>query len=176
MTTDLTAVPGLPTPCSVEIFRRSIPGNITISYYVRELPTADIPNPNPLDIIAWDQEYQIIVIITVPDPVRRHLCGKLCVDIDVDTCGPAPDLEFPEKEVQLNPCGNGVYTIVFPLPPGTFTDARNRCGRVYRICVTVGSHDLCDPPGPGLIWGHCDSVEIAVHPPVPLDRPVAPNS
>lgn len=41
----------------------------------------------------------------------------------------------------------------------------NRCGRVYRLCVTVGSHDPCG--GPGLIWGHCDSVEIAVHPPVP---------
>ena len=62
------------------------------------------------------------MIITMPDPVRRHLCGKLCVDIDVDTCGPAPDLQFPEKEVQLNPCGDGVYPIVFPLPAGTFTD------------------------------------------------------
>ena len=159
----------MPRPCSVEIFRRSIPGNMTVSYWVRELPTADVPDPNPLDIIAWDQEYQIYVVITIPDPVRRHLCGRLCVDIDVDTCGPSRDLGFPEKEVELDPCGNGVYTILFPLPAGTFappTTDPNRCGRVYRICVTVGSHDLCG--GPGLIWGHCDSVEIAVHPPVPV--------
>ena len=106
----------------------------------------------------------IHVIVEVPDPVRRHLCGKLCVDIDVNTCGPAPDIQFPEKEVNLNPCGDGIYPIDFPLPAGTFADTSNRCGRVYRICVTVGSHDICG--GPGLIWGHCDSVEIAVHPPV----------
>jgi hypothetical protein len=156
----------MPKPCSVEIFRRSIPGNMTITYYVRELPSAEVPNPNPLDIIAWDQEYQVVVKIEMPDPVRRHLCGSLCVDIDVDTCGPAPDLQFPEKKIDLNPCGDGVYVVVFSLPANTFRDDSNRCGRVYRLCVTVGSHDICG--GPGLIWGHCDSVEIAVHPPVPI--------
>lgn len=165
---DQTAVPADRTPCSVEVFRRNIPGDILIWYYVRELPNPDVPYPDPLDIIAWDQEYQVIVVVRMPDRVRRHLCGTLCVDIDVDTCGPAPDLQFPEKEVRLDPCGRGLYEIVFPLPPNTFADPENRCGRVYRLCVTVGSHDLCDPPGPGLIWGHCDSVEIAVHPPVPV--------
>lgn len=156
-----------PGHCSVEIFRRSIPGNIEIDYYVRELPTADVPNPDPLDIIAWDQEYQIVVTIEMPDPVRRHLCGTLCVDVDVDTCGPAPDKQFDEEQVPLDPCGNGVYVVVFKLEPNTFKDESNRCGRVYRICITIGSHDLCTPPGPGLIWAHCDSLEIAVHPPVP---------
>jgi hypothetical protein len=159
-------LPTLPAPCSVEIFRRNIPGVIYIYYYVSEGPSpgGDTPDPNPVDIIAWDQDYVIHVIVEVPDPVRRHLCGKLCVDIDVDTCGPAPDIQFLEKEVDLNPCGDGIYPIDFPLPAGTFADTSNRCGRVYRICVTVGSHDICG--GPGLIWGHCDSVEIAVHPPV----------
>jgi len=82
----------------------------------------------------------------------------------VDTCGPAPDLQFDEKTIELDPCGDGRYRVYFELPAGTFTQDRPRCGRVYRICVTVGSHDLCRRPG--LIWAHCDSLEIAVHPPV----------
>lgn len=159
----------MPEACSVEIFRRGVPGDVRIWYWVAEShPTPDIPYPDPVDIISWDETYYVVVYITLNNAVRRHLCGKLCVDIDVDTCGPAPDLQFPEQDVDLNPCGNGVYYVVFTLPAGTFQPPAgypNRCGRVYRLCVTVGSHDPCG--GPGLIWGHCDSVEIAVHPPVP---------
>jgi len=161
--------PRVPEACSVEIFRRGIPGDVKIWYWVAEShPTADVPYPDPVDIISWDEIYYVIVYITLSDGVRRHLCGKLCVDIDVDTCGPAPDLQFEEQDVDLDPCGNGIYVIWFALPAGTFAPPAgypNRCGRVYRLCVTVGSHDPCG--GPGLIWGHCDSVEIAVHPPVP---------
>ena len=157
-----------PGHCSVEIFRRRLPGNVVIDYWVAETrPTDDFPYPDPVDIISWDQTYFVVVDITLEDPVRRHFCGSLCVDIDVDTCGPAPDLQFDEQTVLLDPCGDGKYRVYFELPPGTFTQDRPRCGRVYRICVTIGSHDLCVPPNPGLIWGHCDSLEIAVHPPVP---------
>jgi hypothetical protein len=156
-------------PCSVEIYRRGIPGDVKIYYWVSELQsTDDKPYPDPVDIISWDETYYVNVKIVIGDAVRRHLCGALCVDIDVDTCGPAPDLQFDEQDVQLDPCGSGIYTIVFELPPNTFQPPDGypaRCGRVYRLCVTVGSHDACG--GPGLIWGHCDSVEIAVHPPVP---------
>jgi hypothetical protein len=156
-------------PCSVEIFKRGIPGDVKIYYWVAEQrPTPDKPYPDPVDIISWDETYYVIVYIVIADAVRRHLCGSLCVDIDVDTCGPAPDLQFDEKDVPLDPCGDGKYQIFFELPPNTFKPPDNypgRCGRVYRLCVTVGSHDACG--GPGLIWGHCDSVEIAVHPPVP---------
>lgn len=158
----------MPEACSVEVFRRQIPGNVRIWYWVAESrPTNDTPYPDPVDIISWDQTYYVIVYIVLPDPVRRHLCGRLCVDIDVDTCGPAPDLQFPEESVDIQPAGNGVYWVVFTLPPDTFkppADYPNRCGRVYTLCVTVGSED--PQGGPGLIWGHCDSVEIAVHPPV----------
>lgn len=157
-----------PGQCSVEIFRRGVPGNVLINYWVAETrPTADVPYPDPVDIISWDQAYFVIVDIALEDPVRRHFCGTLCVDIDVDTCGPSPDIQFDEQIVLLDPCGEGRYRVYFELPAGTFTQDRPRCGRVYRICVTIGSHDLCVPPGPGLIWGHCDSLEIAVHPPVP---------
>jgi len=160
-----------PGHCSVEIFRRAIPGNVLIDYWVSERPTPDRPNPDPLDIISWDQDLVVVVEVRLEDPVRRHFCGTLCVDIDVDTCGPAPDLQFPEKEIPLDPCGDGKQRVLFDLPPGTFAPPAgfpNRCGRIYRICVTVGSHDLCTPPNPGLIWAHCDSLEIAVHPPVPV--------
>ena len=156
-------------PCSVEIFRRGIPGDVKIWYNVAESrPTPDVPYPDPVEIIAWDQTYYVNVHVRLKGDVRRHLCGKLCVDIDVDTCGRAPDLEFEEEEVELDPCGDGNYVIVFELPPYTFQppeDHPARCGRVYRLCVTVGSQDACGKPG--LIWGHCDSIEIAVHPPVP---------
>jgi len=166
-----TVAPTYPTPCSIEIFRRSVPGNVVINYYVSESrPTPDTPYPDPVDIIAWDEAYYIVVVITLEDPVRRLFCGYLCVDVDVDTCGPAPDLQFPEKSVLLDPCGTGTYPVYFELPANTFAPPvgyPNRCGRIYRICITVGSFDLCTPPNPGLIWGHCDSVEIAVHPPVP---------
>jgi hypothetical protein len=164
--------PGIAEPCSVEVLHRTIPGDdIKITYWVSEdRPTDDKPYPDARDIISWDKPYYVNVIIEIPDPVRRHLCATLCVDVDADTCGPAPDLQFEEQRVRLDPCGNGEYVIVFELPAGTFEppgDYPNRCGRVYTLCVTVGSEDLCDPPRPGLIWGHCDNVEIAVHPPVP---------
>jgi hypothetical protein len=154
--------------CSVEVYRRNIPGNIDIWYHVAQSrPGAGAPNPDPVDIISWDQAYYVIVYVHLADGVRRHLCGELCVDIDVDTCGPAPDVQFDEQHVTLDPCGDGWYTIVFPLPAGTFAPQPgypNRCGRVYRLCVTVGSRDACG--NPGLIWGHCSSVDVAVHPPV----------
>ena len=154
----------MPEPCTVEIFRRGIPGDVKIYYWLAEThPTDDVPYPDPIDIIGEDETLYVIVYVVLESAVRRHLCGTLCVDVDIDTCGPAPDKEFPEQDVDLDPCGDGIYFIYFELPPGTFVPT-TRCGRVYRICVTVGSHDPCG--GPGLIWGHCDSVEIAVHPPI----------
>jgi len=167
--TDDIARPG---HCSVEIFRRTIPGRILVDYFVAEGAPGGgpAPDPNPVDIISWDQEYVVYVDITLEDSVRRHFCGSLCVDLDVDTCGPAPDLQFEEKTVELDPCGPGTYRLAFRLPANTFRPPPgypNRCGRVYRICVTIGSHDSCGKPG--LIWGHCDSLEIAVHPPVPVN-------
>jgi hypothetical protein len=168
MANDIEELTSRNEPCSVEIFRRGAPGDVKIWYWVAEShPTDDIPYPDPVDIIAWDETVYVIVYVLMGDAVRRHLCGRLCVDIDVDTCGPAPDLQFDEKELELDPCGDGRYRIVFTLPPYTFQpppERPARCGRVYRLCVTVGSHDACG--NPGLIWGHCDSVEIAVHPPV----------
>jgi len=165
MATTLDEIAAYKEPCSVEVFRRRVPGDVKIYSWVAESRTSsDVPYPDPVDIIDWSQSYYIIVCIVLGDNVRRHFCGKLCVDVDVDTCGPAPDIEFPEKYVVLDPCGDGHYLVEFELPPGTFTQDRPRCGRVYRLCVTVGSTDACDKPG--LIWGHCDSLEIAVHPPV----------
>ena len=102
-----------PGHCSVEIFRRRLPGNVVIDYWVAETrPTPDFPYPDPVDIISWDQTYFVVVDITLEDPVRRHFCGSLCVDIDVDTCGPAPDLQFDEQTVLLDPCGDGKYRVV----------------------------------------------------------------
>jgi len=169
---DLLPTQGSPAKCSIEVFRRGpIPGTIDISYYVRELPTGDIPSPDPLDIIAWDQEYQVVVDVVLSSAVRRHFCARLCVDLDVDTCGPSPDLEFPERYVDIDPAANpsGVYQIVFPLPPNTFLPDpkyQQRCGRVYRLCITVGSTDK--QGAPGLIWAHCAELDIMVHPPVPV--------
>lgn len=167
------AEPVVPTPpdsaasCSIELYKRTVPGRVRISYWVAESDQSPEPAPNPVDIISWDQTYYLYVMIRLADPIRRHLCGKLCVDVDIDTCGPAPDIDFPEKSVDLDPCGPGVYVVRFELPPDTFRpvppyDAR--CGRVYRLCLTVGSRDACDHPG--LIWGHCSALELAVHPPV----------
>ena len=76
--------PRVPEACSVEIFRRGVPGDVKIWYWVSEShPTSDVPYPDPVDIISWDETYYVIVCITLSDAVRRHLCGKLCVDIDV---------------------------------------------------------------------------------------------
>ena len=134
-----------PGHCTVEIFHRTVPGNATIDYWVTATrPTNDVPDPDPLDIIAWDETYYVVVDITLEDLVRRHFCGELCVDIDVDTCGPAPDLQFDEKSVNLDPCGSGKYRVYFELPPNTFAPPANypnRCGRIYRICVTIGNAD-----------------------------------
>ncbi len=156
-------------PCTVEIFRRDVPGDVRIWHWVTEThPSGDIPYPDPVSIIGWDQGYYVVVYIHLRDAVRRHLCGSLCVDIDIDTCGPSPDMQFPEQRVELEPCGSGWYTVVFELPPNTFRpppEYPNRCGRIYRVCVTVGSHDECGHPG--LIWAHCDTFDLAVHPPVP---------
>jgi hypothetical protein len=165
MAETLEAVAQERKPCSVEIFRRGVPGDVKIWYWVAERrANDDVPYPDPVDIIDWNERYFIIVYVVLSDQVRRHFCGSLCVDIDVDTCGPAPDIQFNEQDVVLDPCGDGRYLIVFELPPGTFTQDRPRCGRVYKICVTVGSKDPCG--NAGLIWGHCDSLEVAVHPPV----------
>ena len=111
-----------------------------IWYWVAEShPTADVPYPDPVDIISWDETYYVIVYITLSDAVRRHLCGKLCVDIDVDTCGPAPDLQFPEQDVHLDPCGNGVYYVQFTLPAGTFAPPRDT------PAVAAGCTDCASP-------------------------------
>ncbi|MFN0092063.1 MAG: hypothetical protein ACKVWR_17615 [Acidimicrobiales bacterium] len=168
MAQDLAAIASsLPEPCTVEVYRRDIPGDIDIWYYVAESPTQDSPNPNPVSMISWDQTYYVHVIVRLRDAVRRHLCGSLCLDLDVDTCGPAPDLQFEEQHVDLDPCGSGWYALTFKLDQGTFAPPAGfaaRCGRVYRLCITVGSKDACG--NPGLIWGHCRTVELAVHPPV----------
>lgn len=161
-------VPDSSTPCTIELFPQTVPGKIAISYYVSETkPTDAQPYPDPTNIISWDQTVYVIVDIDLLDQVRRFLCGRLCIDVDVDTCGPAPDKQFAEKYVDLVPEGPGHYTLWIELPAGTFKppdDYPARCGRVYRVCVTVGSSDLAG--NPGLIWGTCADFELAVHDPV----------
>ncbi len=153
-----------PGYCSMAIYKRSLPGTVDIRYWVSESKEIEEPEPNAIDIITSNQTYYVHVDVELPSPERKQYCGSLCVDVDVDTCGPAPDREFDHLTLPLDPCGDGTYHFCFPLPPGTWDDAGfpNRCGRVYRICVTVGSLNACGEPG--LIWGHCDSLEIAVHP------------
>ena len=160
--------PTTATPCTIEVFNRSVPGQVKIWYWVSETDvTTDQPNPDPVSIIAWDQPFNVHYKIQLTDALRRHFCGKLCVDVDIDTCGPSPDYEFDELEFVLDPCGSGIYEGKFVIPANTLKpkEGKARCGRVYRLCITVGSHDACGKPG--LIWGHCDEVTIAVHPPVP---------
>ena len=161
-------VPTTAKPCEIEIYKRSVPGQVKIWYWVSESDvTLDQPAPDPTSIIAWDQPFNVHYRIELADAVRRHFCGSLCLDVDIDTCGPAPDLAFEEIEFPLDPCGTGVYTGKFVIPANTLKpkDSGGRCGRVYRLCITVGSKDACGAPG--LIWGHCDEVTLTVHPPVP---------
>ena len=160
--------PATPTPCLIEVFNRSIPGVVKLSYWVSATKiTPDSPNPDPLSIIAWDQPFFVHAKVEFEGAVRHHLCGKICLDLDIDTCGPAPDYEFPEVLIDLDPCGTGVYVGTIEIKPNTLKpkDDGGKCGRMYRLCLTIGSRDACG--NPGLIWGHCDEVSIVVHPPVP---------
>lgn len=162
---------GIPTytnkgHCTVEQYQHVSGLVVDIDYWVAQsAPTPDVPSPDPLDVFPWDQDVWVIADVTLSGPGVAHFCGSLCIDVDVDTCGPAADMQFEEQSVEID--GSGFHRVAINLPAGTFAppaDFPARCGRVYRICVTVGSLD--QKGRPGLIWAHCDSLEIAVHPPV----------
>lgn len=157
--------------CTVEIYSASAPGAVDVSYYLRRkaIPTVN-PDPDPITIISWNEDYEVVVDVAFKDRAAESYCGSLCVAVDIDSCGITPDSQLPQEILELDPAGNTTnfaYQVVVQVPGTVFQPKEGwpeRCVRSFTLCVSVGS--LTTKGNPGGLWAQCDPLQVLVHPPV----------
>jgi hypothetical protein len=112
-----------------------------------------MPAPN---IVSSHEAYFVHVKWGLKGHVRRHICGKWRVKIDLESIGAAAEYTSPVQTVPMHPCEDDHYIAHFKLSPGDVKPDPD--GTVYLVAVTLSSLDPCD--GPGHIWGYCKGPSV----------------
>jgi hypothetical protein len=125
------------------------------------------PELPPTSIISENQELLVKVKWCVQGDLRRHLCGRWCVKVAWESCGPGEESESGPIHVDFDPClpDDKCYEAEFRFPPRTLK--AGDCGAVYTLCVTLSSEteECAGTRYAGLIFGFCDDVaRIMVRP------------
>ena len=103
---------------------------------------------DPTSIIQIDQPWYVDVEWTLKGHLRRHLCGKWCVRVHLESIGGGKEYSLPEhcQYFDMNPCDrDGVYRHRINVAP--YTIKPEDCGTVYLVAVTLTSLDACGKPG-----------------------------
>jgi hypothetical protein len=114
----------------------------------------------PTSIIHADQDFIVRATVTLTGHIRHYLCGQLGIGVGFESCGDGVETDLG-KEVCLEPCGNGVYTLDVRVPAGTLR-LTGRAPKKYKICVTLYGVDACDHPS--IVFGSCHDLSITVAP------------
>jgi hypothetical protein len=131
--------------------------------------------PMPSGFMNSNQTLQVVVTVALQGNILNYLCEtKMCVCLAFEACGCAPVEKDLYKCICLtgdqSPCRRKQWEFVIDVPPGTFDPGR--CGREYKLCITLGSKDCCGKVG--FVYGSCDAYKITVVPPQQDDAPEQP--
>jgi hypothetical protein len=121
----------------------------------------------PSRIIDINDPWVVEVDWTLTGRAQRFICGSCGVDVYMESIGPGPELELPDKpfeNIPLNPIGDGHYHARFDVPAGFIKThvekwweeqleggglKRDReTDIVYKMVCTVTYKDLGGQPGP----------------------------
>jgi hypothetical protein len=121
----------------------------------------------PSRIIDINDPWVVEVDWTLTGRAQRFICGSWGVDVYMESIGPGPELELPDKpfeNIPLNPIGDGHYHARFDVPAGFIKThvekwweeqleggglKRDReTDIVYKMVCTVTYKDLGGQPGP----------------------------
>lgn len=129
--------------CSFEVSPVATELSGTIQAGVYEVGGAE-----PTNIIQIDQPWYVDVEWTLKGHLRRHLCGKWCVKVHLESIGKGNEYSLPDPCVYLDmdPCDHdGIYRYRINVDAGTIKP--EDCGTVYLVAVTLTSLDACGKPG-----------------------------
>ena len=132
-----------------------------IAAYVHEGAPAE-GLQDPTTIIDCDEDWHVVVRWHLHGALVHHLCGEFCVNVFLESIGPAKEYKLHGGRVKMEPCGDGEYELVIPVPAGTVgCDDDNECGLLYIIAVTLTSVDPCG--NPGHIAAYCKGPTLMFH-------------
>jgi len=130
--------------------------------------------PMPTGFMNSNQTLQVVVTVELQGNILNYLCETcMCVCLAFEACGCAPVESDLYKCIKLtgdqSPCQKKPprWEFVIDVPSGTFNPGR--CGREYKLCITLGSKDCCGKVG--FVYGSCDAYKITVVPPQTDDAP-----
>ena len=154
-----------PDDCAFQIepFLAQLTGSMSIQ-------VLDLDNQQPTTVVDCDTGASVKVHWDIEGHLKKHLCGKWCVCVHLESLGPGPELSVknPCESIDWEPCNEGGwnYEVVIPHDITTPQDNNtngvddkdelcdpNQCGLLYQIGVTLTSKNGCG--GPGHIAAYC---------------------
>lgn len=112
--------------------------NATITATLLEVPAFE-----PSNIINHDQEYVVRVCMELGSSIKRILCGEWCVNLGVESCGPAKEFRLSQV-ILMDNCNDAPDCVEFRIRGRDFENAdSNHCGDLFQFCVTVIARDAC---------------------------------
>ena len=111
-------------------------------------------------VVTAGETYFVKVVWQITGHLTRHFCGKWQVKIDLESIGTADEYTSDLYTIDMDPCGDGVYSKVFTVTSGTLKPHPG--GTVYLVATTLSSLDPCG--GKGHIWGYCEGPSVMFAP------------
>lgn len=132
----------------IQPFVGELTGDITIDI-------VDLDNLQPTTVVNCNSGAEVRVHWDIHGHLKKHLCGKWCVCVHLESIGPGPEISVKEPCAQLDweTCNDGGWDYVVTIPKD-LDEAQSaeicdesKCGRLYQIAVTLTSRNGCDEPG-----------------------------
>lgn len=99
---------------------------------------SEVDGESPASVIDINEDWFVDVNWQLSGPLEHLICGSWCVRLFLENIGPGgDDEEFQNQEglISLNPCGDGNYRALIPVPAGTIPV--ENCGTPYQAVVGV---------------------------------------
>ena len=145
-------------PCVIEISPFADDLRVEMWASVFESPDSDTPTT----IVRSDQTWFVEVCWDLTGKLARHLCGKWCLCLLLESVGPGEDYGGDEFciEIDMDPCREDPYCHTFEISPDQI-ECR-RCGSLYLVGITLVAIDPCG--NPGHIAGYCRGPSVMCYP------------
>lgn len=146
------------TECSIEIpprFCDQLGATMNVSL-------SELPSYLPTNIINHNQSYQLKVCLELSAAFKKIFCGKWCINVAVERCGPGPDF-MRTKTIDMDNCNPQEDCVTFTINGRDFETANsNHCGEVFHFCITAVALDPCEGAPIG-IAGFCKLGPVMVY-------------
>jgi hypothetical protein len=106
------------------------------------------PGDDESNVIKISQNWGVRVKWDLDGSLIPFICGYWCINLFMESIGPGPELQLPEKEIELklDPCEHpdGKYHYDIKVRAGTVPVGC--CATPYKLVVAVTYKDMCHCP------------------------------